>query len=177
MSRPKTLKNARTVQGWIEKEDWNWIDENYSGSVSEFVKLAIQEKIAREEPYSKEALKREIEEKEEELEKLKSLYDNINKEKQEKIRNEEKKVIEILNTVLEDGMDYYDIPAFSIKAHIDFFKDKPERAIEGIENRLRQIVEKTRFDYEQVKTLASGHVSSFKLIEDKLNGKYPSDQE
>lgn len=174
MARPKNLRDPINIQGWIEREDKEWIEANYPGSVSDFLRKAISEQIASEDPKRRKIMERQIEDHELEAERLRKRLEGYKREDQDRKHRKNEEIIKILKTILEEGNNYT-IPgegnnnkiwAFAIVDQIQALD--LDKVIAGVNRRLGQISEVTGEDKQKLIELASEHVQGFDKVKGKL---------
>jgi len=163
MVRPAKIDQGVQVWGRIPLE-WKKRIEEVHGNISEFVREAIKEKLAREDEFLREKILKEIELFQLEIEKRRKIIGEIQQEEIQREEEEKAHLISILKAVFE-GMGFDSIPSLNIRDNLRYGTDR-DRLREWVQKRLEKISEATGADVEELRKLAFEHVEGFKELED-----------
>ena len=150
---------VRVPYSWVEK-----IRER--GNLSDYVRDAIKEKLAREEEYFREKIKKEIELYELEIKRRKEILNHYEEIKVRREEEEKAHLITILKAIFEEDRKIQEIQHLNVRDLKEIYKDGEDRKKlrSWIKERLNQISEKTGADYDLLFNLACEYVEGFKEV-------------
>ncbi len=155
MSRPKIIEDGITVWARIPLEWKRKIEEMY-GNISEFVREAVKEKLAREESSLKEIIVKEIQIHELEIQRLKSILNGIEEKEKTEKQEKEKMLEEYIKIIFSNDVT----PAHELFEDAFLFQEyledcrrgeiKPETVGETVKEKLDLISEKLQIPISEV---------------------------